>query len=70
MIASMIKNKDKFCMYILWITKSYNALKSHKKHAQRTFSRMSCRFIYFLANLALLWIKHFSAQCYATTVQQ
>ena len=27
------KEKDQFHIYILRITKSYNALKSHKKHA-------------------------------------
>ena len=29
----MPKEKDKFYVYIIWITKSYNTLKSHKKHA-------------------------------------
>ena len=29
----MPKKKDKFYIYILWITKSYNTLKSYKKHA-------------------------------------
>ena len=29
----MPKKKDKCYVYILWITKSYNTLKSHKKRA-------------------------------------
>ena len=29
----MPKKKDEFYIYILWITKSYNTSKSHKKHA-------------------------------------
>ena len=29
----MPKNKDKFYIYNLWITKSYDILKSHKEHA-------------------------------------
>ena len=29
----MPKKKDKFYIYILWIIKSYNTLKSRKKHA-------------------------------------
>ena len=29
----MPKNKDKFYIYILWVTKSYNILKPHKEHA-------------------------------------
>ena len=30
----MPKKKGKFYIYILWITNSYNTLKSHKKHAR------------------------------------
>ena len=29
----MANKKDKFYVCIIWITKSYNTLKSHKKHA-------------------------------------
>ena len=32
-ILIMPKEKDKFYIYILQITKSYNTLKLHKKHA-------------------------------------
>ena len=31
--AIMPKKKDEFYIYILWITKSYNTLKLHGKHA-------------------------------------
>ena len=31
--AILPQKKEKFYIYILWITKSYNTLKSHKKHA-------------------------------------
>ena len=29
----MLKKKNKFYIHILWIIKSYNILKAHKKHA-------------------------------------
>ena len=34
-LVIMLKKKDKFYVYILWITKSYTTLKSHKKHTHR-----------------------------------
>ena len=52
----MPKKKDRFYVYIIWITKSYNTLKSHKNtltrnlffetEASMNFSRVFCRFIY------------------------